>query len=474
MSLVVGCPVCSRPVLAAQAFSPGQRVFCTFCGAEFFFEKAVPFSPGTEPPPQGELFPVGGPEKEEIAIGGAAFAASIGQVVGQPQSELGDFQEPTITVGTVATGTEELLNQIPEVAQAAATQLAVAASEMPSVAAEGSPEVAAPPVFGDVPPELPVPTGGEDLGKVTKLTAAGPVLEPSELGEAAIPEIVGPVVPVQELAPPGVVEALAAPEIAGAKAEQSAPEQIGSSQILTQPPALTPTDVALATQPAECATLPPSEVAAGEVFELICPHCGQAFPLADGKILHTEEPLGEEAAQRMAAAFHAKSGTTAGQQSEGKTKGMTEGWAPAIAGDAAGGLSAFSPDQFAFAGVEGTYRPARPVVTPGKIVKELISWVGGGILGLIIAYYILVLIKGDQGNFLKIPLPGISRTYKYSPDWFPRFLRRVDPAEAGTLPPPESELHSLEGARNHEGPRESGRPTESRSKPRKNASTENP
>ncbi|NQT11283.1 MAG: hypothetical protein HQ582_00950, partial [Planctomycetes bacterium] len=55
--------------------------------------------------------------------------------------------------------------------------------------------------------------------------------------------------------------------------------------------------------------------------------------------------------------------------------------------------------------------------------RTLVGPIVGGIAGLVIAYYLLNLIRGEAGNFLKIPLPGVSHTYKYSPGWFPGFLQ---------------------------------------------------
>ncbi|MHC4398385.1 MAG: hypothetical protein ACYTG0_01755 [Planctomycetota bacterium] len=57
------------------------------------------------------------------------------------------------------------------------------------------------------------------------------------------------------------------------------------------------------------------------------------------------------------------------------------------------------------------------------LLRELAGWVFGGLGGLLIAYYALNWIKGERGNFLKIPLPGVPHTYKYSPEWFPDWLK---------------------------------------------------
>jgi hypothetical protein len=64
-----------------------------------------------------------------------------------------------------------------------------------------------------------------------------------------------------------------------------------------------------------------------------------------------------------------------------------------------------------------------------SLIRELASWVFGGVAGLLIAYYALNWIRGEQGNFLKIPLPGVPHTYKHSPDWFPGWLKAAPDSE---------------------------------------------
>ena len=58
-----------------------------------------------------------------------------------------------------------------------------------------------------------------------------------------------------------------------------------------------------------------------------------------------------------------------------------------------------------------------------SILRLLFGWASSGFVGLLLAYYGLNWIKGEQGNFLKLPLPGIPHTYQYSPEWFPDWLQ---------------------------------------------------
>lgn len=142
------------------------------------------------------------------------------------------------------------------------------------------------------------------------------------------------------------------------------------------------------------------------VVTLMCPICGGTFGARDLRLAPSGKALEDEVAAELEELL-----------SRVRQPGETGDFAPQLA---AADFRIAVPEE------EARRRPfARP---PGKkvnILKELVSWVGGGLLGLIIAYYLLVLIRGDHGNFLRIPLPGIKSTYKYSPSWFPPFLRDV-------------------------------------------------
>ncbi len=81
----------------------------------------------------------------------------------------------------------------------------------------------------------------------------------------------------------------------------------------------------------------------------------------------------------------------------------------------------------ATAGVVGA-RPRRKK-RQKSVMRELASWVLGGLGGLFIAYYVLNWWKGEQFDKLPIPLPGVPHTYRHSPDWFPNWLRPAPDAE---------------------------------------------
>jgi len=143
-------------------------------------------------------------------------------------------------------------------------------------------------------------------------------------------------------------------------------------------------------------------------WELLCPHCHQRFPLAKAQLASTGESLPEEVARVLEEQLEAQLART-----EGAWAG---GWHPAQISP--GTVRIQVPEE------EQRARPfARQPRKKVNVLKELISWVGGAVLGLLIAYYLLVLIRGDTGNFLKLPLPGLRSTYKYSPSWFPSFLK---------------------------------------------------
>jgi hypothetical protein len=166
-------------------------------------------------------------------------------------------------------------------------------------------------------------------------------------------------------------------------------------------------------EPVGSGILAGENVAPPPTLELICPHCQQSFSMAEARWAVNGDIVGPEAVQAL-------------QQFLNEQR-LREGLP---AGEAGWGIGA-PPLQFAVAeGEEGARPFARRPRPQVNVLKEIVGIVGGGILGLLIAYYALVLIRGDHGNFLKLPLPGIPSTYKYSPSWFPSFLKPAAPAES--------------------------------------------
>ncbi len=158
-------------------------------------------------------------------------------------------------------------------------------------------------------------------------------------------------------------------------------------------------------------SFPPSdqELMVGPVF-LLCPLCGGKFDVSECRLPETGDPLGGQAAQALSQILR--------RSPYPSTEGVSVATWPGVGPADQMGIQIAVPEE------EARRRPfARQPQRKKNIFKELLSWVGGGILGLVIAYYLIVLIRGDHGNFLKLPLPGIKSSYKYSPNWFPGFLK---------------------------------------------------
>ncbi|RMF97820.1 MAG: hypothetical protein D6741_09825, partial [Planctomycetota bacterium] len=62
---------------------------------------------------------------------------------------------------------------------------------------------------------------------------------------------------------------------------------------------------------------------------------------------------------------------------------------------------------------------------------ELIKIVLGGIVGLVIGYYLINFLFGARCDFLKVPLPGVPHTYSHAPEWWPDWLKWGAPKESG-------------------------------------------
>ncbi len=158
-----------------------------------------------------------------------------------------------------------------------------------------------------------------------------------------------------------------------------------------------------------------ARTAAVPTLELMCPHCHGVFPLAEAHLASTGEAIPAEVVRKIEEQLGIRP-----SQPEGYPSGE---WSSA----------ATVPVSTVSIQVSEEETRARPFGRqPRKkvnVLKELVSWVGGAVLGLLIAYYLLVLIRGDHGNFLKIPLPGVRSTYKYSPSWFPSFMKPSPPGD---------------------------------------------
>ena len=53
----------------------------------------------------------------------------------------------------------------------------------------------------------------------------------------------------------------------------------------------------------------------------------------------------------------------------------------------------------------------------GNPLVQLIGLVGGGVVGLLLGYYVLNFFWGEQHDYLKVWLPGVAHTAKHRPTW---------------------------------------------------------
>ncbi len=165
--------------------------------------------------------------------------------------------------------------------------------------------------------------------------------------------------------------------------------------------------------------------------ELECPCCGEKFAFSEAILTDSGQKVGRERAQRVFATL------TGGDPAEQATGFVPRG-CESVQIDTGQSAPGVDEEAMQFAASLAQQQPQEESVTariaprgkPKSVVKELCSWVFGGLAGLIIAYYLLVIIRGDAGNFLRIPVLGIPHTYKYSPSWFPGFLRAEPDADS--------------------------------------------
>lgn len=197
------------------------------------------------------------------------------------------------------------------------------------------------------------------------------------------------------------------PAEAGDETEESAPEAAATDKIEEEP-----------------------------VLRVRCPTCEAEHPLSEMVLVDTGEPFGPDVAAAVARALSADQAAPSGEGAAG-VPGL-DVWAKADSApqlDLGQGVQAGAPtaDAGAFRlGGEAASGDSETSVMEGMARRRerqkggwrtLVGPIVGGIAGLVIAYYLLNLIRGEAGNFLKIPLPGVSHTYRYSPGWFPGFLQ---------------------------------------------------
>jgi len=178
---------------------------------------------------------------------------------------------------------------------------------------------------------------------------------------------------------------------------------------------------------------PAEAAAAEETVQVRCPHCQAEYPLSQVVVVTTGAELGPAMAAAVARYVLPGEGP-AGEAPALDVWAKTDAVPQIDLGDSAR-PQAVSDHASAFdfargaadaeAGPTGA-APLRPRRRKQKsMVQKLVGPVFGGVAGLLIAAYILAII----GRPLKIPLPFISATYQYSPDWFPGWMKAAPESE---------------------------------------------
>lgn len=303
----------------------------------------------------------------------------------------------------------------------------------------------------DLPPELsPVIDTAPDID-ITLGAEKAPEIESAPVDETA-PDVES----IEIETEPRDEEEVAEPEASGeGEGDEEAP-QVDSSDGLTvdsddSAPEHATDQTEETEEPTPQTPAPAGEDKAEPVLRVRCPTCEAEFPLGEMVVVDTGEPLGSDVAAAVVRVLSADQAAS----SEGLAAGgpRLDVWAkadsvPQIDLGEGGRVESQTADAaaFQFGGEESRADDAEASVMEGMARRRekqkggwrtLVGPVVGGIGGLVIAYYLLNFIRGEAGNFLKIPLPGVSHTYKYSPDWFPGFLQPsaddVSQAEGETI-----------------------------------------
>ena len=248
------------------------------------------------------------------------------------------------------------------------------------------------------------------------------------------------------------------PEAVGSDDEtDKAPAEIEQSDAESQEPAVEREEPAHETQPGageseqpareteqppEDAAVPacetPTPAAEDEIVRVRCPVCEAEHGLDRVIVVSTGAELGPAVARAVARAV--LPGQTAPSDGPALDVWAKADGVPQIDLGAEAEVQAVTADAGAFdfareeseaeeesAGVAGA-RPRRKRKKK-SVLRMLVVNVFSGLAGLVIAYYILCWYRGEAGNFLHIPLPGVPHTYKYSPSWFPGWLKPDPEAE---------------------------------------------
>ena len=216
----------------------------------------------------------------------------------------------------------------------------------------------------------------------------------------------------------------------------------------------------------ETAPETPSTVSQAESMRVRCPVCDAEYGLSQVIVVSTGERLGAEAAPAAGGKIgHSGLGIAADEKPALDVWAKADG-APQIdlgggagthvvtaeagsfhfaqegaeAADASGGTGSLPVSSRHWPQASGTQRRRNQ----HSGLRTLAGPVIGGIAGLVVAYYLLNWMRGEAGNFLNIPLPGVPHTYKHSPDWFPSWLKPAPESEDD----PSDEIADFESREN--------------------------
>ena len=394
MSQVAKCTSCEREVTIPEGVEPFESVRCPHCEAEYALVavlfNAQPGDEAPQPPPQ--LVPLASGSQQD-----------------QPEAEAAG-EAP-------ADATEQ-----PDPDQASSDEAEPPEEETETPGDEPEPpeeEVETPGDEPERPEEEAETPGDETADTVDESDEAAEAEEPTDVPQPPEDQAADEEGEAPEDAAEGADEEGETPdeEVARADEESEAAEEEAEAD---EEEDQTETPVAETTPDAD----------QEKVVAVRCPHCEAEYPLCDVIVVETGDALGSGAAAAAARAL--LGGEADGSQAPtldvwAKAEGMPQidlgdgGGPQAIAADAAA-FDFAAEDAEAETDEEGKPRPRRRRRQKSG-VRTAAGIVLGGLGGVLIAYYAINWLRPETGNFLHIPLPGLPHTYKYSPDWFPGFLR---------------------------------------------------
>ena len=383
MPNLLECPHCGQEITIPDGIDPSEPLCCPICDAEFILSEVI--SDETTAPLE--------PVSDEIPLADAAEqeAAETEAVGSEIELEPAGAESDAATFASWALAAEgEAPKVAPEVPEAEAEPLDLA-PEVPDAVDE----------MLDLAPEVPeVETEPLDLAPEAPEVETEPLDLVSEAPEA-------------ETEPLDLVSE--APE-AEAEPLELAPEAPQGEAEIPEPQAEIPEAEAEAVR----ATVRTFKARAEELKARV------ETLLADVAALEAE--MGEAAGERPQLDVWKQVG--AAPPIDTREEGTAAAEMGAGARPAHAGAFDFGADEAAEGGAP-TAAGARPrqKKKSKSAFLTLLEWVFGGVLGLLIAYYAINWIRGEQGNFLEIPLPGVPHTYKHCPAWWPGWLKPWADAE---------------------------------------------